>query len=401
MRFYRYILAAMAMLLLLAGALWTLPVQQGEASASEEEPAAVDLPQDVPELSAASAILIEASTGRVIYEKDADDRRAPASMTKMMTCLLAQQALSAKKEVVISPRAAMTEDIPLGFSVQDVFTAEELTRGMMLESDNGAAVALAEAVDGSVPAFVARMNRKAAEIGMSNTHFANPNGLTQEGHYSTARDMAQLARYAMKQKDFRAVVGLKTAPVRWLLPQGKIIMAENTNKLLGSYAGVTGIKTGWTQAAGGCLAASAKRSGMELIAVVMKTPTPQDRFTDAKKLLDYGFSHAKLLRGKRQDEAQRTLWVKNGTRARVKVHAAEDVNYVLLSGEDPRQFRIRYEVPPVVKAPLKEGQTVGRAVLTYKGQTIGAMDMVADRVDEGRSFGSMLVGLFEGVLKHF
>ena len=158
---------------------------------------------DLPSITASSAILIEASTGRVIYEKDADARRYPASMTKMMTCLLAQRTLGRHQDILISPRAAQTEDATLEESAGDVFPADELIRGMMLVSDNGAAVALAEASAGSVAAFVAQMNEEAQALGMHDTHFANPNGLTDPQHYSTARDMAVLARFAMQQEAFR------------------------------------------------------------------------------------------------------------------------------------------------------------------------------------------------------
>ena len=151
---------------------------------------------DAPTISAASAIVIEASTGRVVYEKDADTKRSPASMTKMMTCLLALDLLGRHQDILMTPAAYQTEDCPLEFAAGDMFSAEELVRGMMLVSDNGAAVALAEAAAGSVPAFVNKMNDEARALGMDDTHFANPNGLTNPAHYSTARDMARLARHA-------------------------------------------------------------------------------------------------------------------------------------------------------------------------------------------------------------
>ena len=211
-----------------------------------------------PVITADSAILIDGSTGRVIWAKNPDEQRYPASMTKMMTCLLALQSLRMHELVPISANAAGTEDTPLGIMAGEALEADELINGMMLESDNGAAVALAEKISGSVPAFTDRMNAKAAEIGMKHTHFHNPNGLTDPEHYSTARDMAMLARYAMEQPNFRAIVNQPKRVIRWEVPKAKFLVATNTNELLTSYAGMTGIKTGWTQAAGGCLAASAR-----------------------------------------------------------------------------------------------------------------------------------------------
>ena len=353
---------------------------------------------DLPSITASSAILIEASTGRVIYEKDADARRYPASMTKMMTCLLAQRTLGRHQDILISPRAAQTEDATLEESAGDVFPADELIRGMMLVSDNGAAVALAEASAGSVAAFVAQMNEEAQALGMHDTHFANPNGLTDPQHYSTARDMAVLARFAMQQEAFREIVATAQAPVHWALPRGKVRVEKNTNELLGHYAGMTGIKTGWTSAAGGCLAASARRGGLELIAIVMHAESPEARFQDARKLLDYGFAQTKLKRGLSKDRLQKSVWVRGGRQATVAVHPVSDVNYPLIGGEDAKRYTVTYDLPKIVDAPLKEGAVVGRLVLNYDGQPVGAVDLTAEKIDAGFSFGSLFVHAFGWLL---
>lgn len=347
-------------------------------------------------LSADAAILIEASTGRVIWEKNADERRYPASMTKMMTGLLALENLSPDTEVLISARAAGTEDVPMDLEAGELLPADDLINGMLMLSDNGAAVALAEQIGGSVYSFAEMMNAKAEKLGMEDTHFVNPNGLTAEGHYSTARDMAKLARHVMQVEKFREIVLQQKRLLRWSVPKNRMMMAESTNELLGKYEGMTGIKTGWTQAAGGCLAASAKRGGVELIAVVMHAETPKDRFTDAEKLLDYGFQHTRLVRGVNKDRFRGKAWVKNGREARVELQLADDINYPLIDGEDKSRYKVVYESQPVLEAPVKKGEPVGRAKILYQGQQVGEVDILADgNVGAGGSLLSWLVGVFE------
>ena len=351
-----------------------------------------------PEVSATSAILVEASTGRVIWEKNADEERSPASMTKIMTCLLALERLKPDTDIIISANAENTEDVYLGFSAGELFKAEEIEYGLMMLSDNGAAVALAEEMGGSLPGFAKLMNERAAELGMTRTHFVTPNGLTAEGHHSTARDMAKLACCAMQNKAFREIVGTKLRLVRWELPKNKALEAENTNKLLGAYQGMTGIKTGWTQAAGGCLAASARRGGLELIVIVMHAETPKDRFKDAEKLLDYGFEHTRLVRGVNKERFRGGVWVKDGREAKVDLHLAEDINFPLVDAEEKSNYKVVYDVKKVLAAPVKKGQKAGTAKLLYKGKQVGEVDILADKnVGQGSDILSWLVGVFETV----
>ena len=352
-----------------------------------------------PEITAEAAIIIEASTGRVIWEKNADTRLYPASMTKMMTGVLTLEQLDMRSTIKYSGKAASTESSPLGVQAGEIIGADDLLAGMLLESDNGAAVALAEAIAGDVRSFAAAMNDKARELGMKDTNFVNPNGLTAGNHYSTARDMAKLARYAMKNKKFRSIVGTKNRQINWLFPTNKKLRAENTNKLLGKYEGITGVKTGWTQAAGGCLAVSAKRNGVELIAIVMKTPGPDDRFSDGAKLLDYGFQHVKLAKGPDKERVRHRVWVKDGVEATTYLHPAQDIDYPLINGEDKSRYSLSYDVPKVVAAPLKAGTPVGQLVLRYDGQTVEEVPMISDTVNSGFSISSWLVGIFEGLLE--
>ena len=243
-----------------------------------------------PNVQAESAILINARTGSVIYEKNADTRRSPASLTKVMTCILGLEEKGLDSIFNISMAAAATEYSDLGMKGGEKMRSGELMRGMMMESDNGAAVVVAQNVSGNILKFADRMNAKAKELGCRKTHFSNPHGLTAKWHYTTARDMAKIAAYAMKNPDFRNIVSSKSSVIHWASPSGKTYKADNTNRLLSFYTGANGIKTGWTSAAKGCLAASAKRNDIELIAIVLKSPDGDSRFADARSMLDYGFS---------------------------------------------------------------------------------------------------------------
>ena len=243
-----------------------------------------------PNVQAESAILINARTGGVIYEKNADTRRSPASLTKVMTCILGLEEKGLDSIFNISMAAAATEYSDLGMKGGEKMRSGELMRGMMMESDNGAAVVVAQNVSGNILKFADRMNAKAKELGCRKTHFSNPHGLTAKWHYTTARDMAKIAAYAMKNPDFRNIVSSKSSVIHWASPSGKTYKADNTNRLLSFYTGANGIKTGWTSAAKGCLAASAKRDDIELIAIVLKSPDGDSRFADARSMLDYGFS---------------------------------------------------------------------------------------------------------------
>ena len=233
-----------------------------------------------PSIRAQSAILMDAESGRVLYELDADTRSRIASTTKIMTGLLACETLALDAEYAVPAEAVGIEGSSMYLRAGERVTGRELLYGLMLRSGNDAAVALAILCDGSVERFAARMNARAAKLGMENTHFQNPNGLDEEGHFSTARDLARLARAAMKNPDFREAAGTKNASF------GQRALT-NHNKLLWSYPGANGVKTGYTRAAGRILVSSAERGGRLLIAVTICDP---DDWNDHAKLLDYGFS---------------------------------------------------------------------------------------------------------------
>ena len=344
-----------------------------------------------PELFSESAILIEATTGRVIFEKNADVPRAPASMTKMMTCILGIEYLQPTDKITVSPSAAATEFSSLNLQAGDVISANDLLQGMMLVSDNGGAVAVAQAVAGNIPRFAEMMNEKAKEIGCLNTNFENPHGLTTQGHLSTARDMSKIAAYCMKNSTFRNYVGKNIGSVHVTKPE-RIFDAVNTNKLLETYQGITGIKTGYTDAAGGCLAASAKRGDVELIAVVMKSFGMDLRFEDAAKLLDYGFENVASVKKFSVGDVDQIVYVRDGEAGTVHVEAKEDFNFPLLKDEDEKLFSVTYDLPKITDAEIKRGNIIGEAILNYDGKPVAKVPLAAvENVPQGFSFSSWLV----------
>jgi len=351
---------------------------------------AVQAAGEVPTILADSAILIEATTGRVIFEKNADEVRAPASMTKMMTAILGIEYLQPTDQVTISASAAATEFSDLHLQAGDIISADNLLQGTLLVSDNGGAVAIAQAVGGNIPHFAEMMNDKAKELGCTSTNFENPHGLTSQNHFSTARDMSKIAAYCMKNSTFRRYVGTRLGIVNVTQP-ARTFDALNTNKLLESYQGITGIKTGYTWAAGGCLAASAKRDDIELIAVVMHSDM-ESRFTDAAKLLDYGFANVDSVKKIEVGEVDQIIYVRDGKAGTVHVEPQEDFNFPLLKDEDEKLLTISYDLPKIIDAKVERGEVLGEAILNYDGEPVAKIPLTAiEGVEQGFSFSSWLV----------
>ena len=238
-----------------------------------------------PPLEAQAAVLMDANTKVVLYERNAEKRMYPASTTKIMTFMLAQKLGSPDSIIAVSSSAAACEGSSLETNQGDRIKLGELLYGLMLVSGNDAAEAIAEHIAGSVPAFAKLMNQEALALGAQNTHFVNPHGLPNPKHYTTAHDLALITASALKNPEFYKITGTKSAKITFL--NGKIRTIKNTNKLLGNYPGLTGGKTGYTRAAGDCLVATAKRGGVELIAVVLND---DERWEDVKNLLDFGFA---------------------------------------------------------------------------------------------------------------
>jgi D-alanyl-D-alanine carboxypeptidase (penicillin-binding protein 5/6) len=239
-----------------------------------------------PAINARSAILIDSNTGKVLYSKSSLAIMAPASTTKIMTAILTLEKLKMDRIVTVRPEAAAKEGTSMHLKIEEKRTVRELLYGLMLQSGNDAAVALAEAVSGSEKNFTALMNQKAKLLGMKNTYFKNASGLPTIGHYTTAYDMAVLTRYAMKNPAFTAIVGTKQKDIPGPKP-GEVRALKNHNKLLWQYPYAIGVKTGYTVSAGGCLVSAASYNGKTLINIVLKTHTI---YNDSIKLFNYGFN---------------------------------------------------------------------------------------------------------------
>lgn len=236
-------------------------------------------------ISADAAIVVDQTNGKVLFEKNADRMEYPASMTKMMTCVLAIESGKLDSIVTITPTASAASDTYL--TAGDRIKLSNLLYMLMLQSNNGSAVAIAEFLSTPHENFIARMNRKAQQLGMIHTHFVTPNGMHDPSHYSTARDISKLALYCMRNIQFREFVKEEQLRVKYKYPAGKNIHCHNENKLLSLYDGVNGIKTGYTDIALGCLASSYERNGLRLVVVVMHSRRGQLRFYDSMKLLDW------------------------------------------------------------------------------------------------------------------
>lgn len=279
-------------------------------------------------ISAKSAILINALTNEVIYEKNAYEKRGMASTTKIMTALLAIERGDLQKTYVAQDQDVRIEGTSIGLKDGDKITLETLVCGMLLESGNDAANVTARVIGNSREKFVSLMNRKAKEIGMENTHFENPSGLTDEGHFSTAYDMAVLGSFAIKNKQFRDICSLSSLRVSYGNPEYQRTF-KNHNKLLNSVEGAFGIKTGFTKASGRCLVSAAERDGVTLVAVTLSAP---DDWDDHKKLFEYGFEKVKVYETEfNTDEIK--IDVVGSDNKRIGVKLKEQLTYTALNEE--------------------------------------------------------------------
>lgn len=345
-----------------------------------------------PTILAESAVLIDASTGEVLYDKNMNTQHYPASTTKVMTALLTLENLDLSKTVTIDAETPFTEGSRVYLLEGEHVTVEQLMYSLLLESANDAAVALGKEIAGSIPAFADMMNERAKELGAKNTHFVNPNGLHDDAHLTTAYDLAMIAKEAMKNKTFRKFV----TTYRYIIPKTNMQDTRylyNTNRLLydkktkvlvngverpAKYAGVTGIKTGYTSHAGGCLIAGAKRNGTELIAVVMKS-TDEGRFADSIALLDYGFANYKSTKAMDKGSVLGEIKVSRGSVRKVEV-VAKDSAYATLPIEASEDIvRTKVVLDKKVKAPVTLGQKVGEVKIYAGNELVGHVDAVTTK----------------------
>lgn len=346
-----------------------------------------------PEIDAPSAILMDAATGTVLFEKNADEKRPPASVTKIMTLLLVMEALDSEKigwddTVTASEAAAAKGGSQVYLEVGERMSMDEMLKSVVVASANDCATALAEHVAGSEAAFVALMNRRAAELGMTNTHFVNCTGLDDDAsaseHLTTARDIAIMSRELLRHAEIRKYTTIWTDTVR-----GGQFGLANTNKLVRFYSGTTGLKTGYTSKAGHCISASASRDSMELISVVLGCASSQVRFQSAKALLEHGFANYALVYPD-AGEALSPIPVRLGT-----------AEYVLpaLSGADAllteKGVRVRRSLTLAesLTAPVEKGQQIGTLTLETDAGVLAEIPVVASEAVARLSWWKLTVRL--------
>lgn len=338
-------------------------------------------------VTAKSAVLIEGSTGEILYELDKDKQLMPASITKIMTLLLIFEALESGKinledEVPVSEHAASMGGSQVYLEPFEKQTVNTMIKCISIASANDASVAMAEFIGGSETEFVARMNEKAAELGMKNTHFLNCCGLDDnitEGHYSSAYDIALMSRELIVK--YPQISDYSTVWMDSFTHTTKKGSSEfgltNTNKLVRTYDGITGLKTGSTSKAKYCLSATARRNGMDLIAVVMASESPKERFVDAAKLLDYGFANCSMYTDENEELIAVRLPVLRGKKEEVGIMADKDFSQVLMKGEAPEDMSKEVVYKENLEAPVKKGDKVGEIRYYLKGEATGTIAIIA------------------------
>jgi len=340
------------------------------------------------EITAPSAVLMEPTTKKVMFEKNPHDIRACASITKVMTLILVFEAIEQGKVgygdiVTTSAHAASMGGSDIWLEPGEEMSVYDMIKAVVVASANDAAVALAELVSGSEDAFVEEMNKKAKELGMNNTVFKNCNGLDEEGHLTTAYDVALMSSELVKHEKIFEFSSI------WLdyLRDGETQIV-NTNKLLKSYTGITGLKTGTTSQAGSCMSATASRNDLSLVAVVLGCDTGTARFSDAAKLLDYGFANFKVESLIIPDDFPETIEVKKGMENEVFLETSIDSSMILPKGNAATLIP-GFTIKEDLEAPVIKGEVVGELTYSYNGEIISRYDIVTKSSVEPMTFGAI------------
>lgn len=361
--------------------LWVIPVSAEEDSG---------------EYNAKAVLLAEVTTGQVLYSENADEKMPIASVTKIMSLLLAAEeiddgGLSMSDIIVASAHANSMDGSVIWLEQGEKMLASDIIRSVVISSANDACVALAEHISGSEELFVKRMNEKAAELGMNNTHFSDCTGLTSQNHYSTAGDVAKMAA-ALRQYDyFDEFLLTRLTYVRQDTERATQLL--NTNKLINKYEGLTGLKTGTTDEAGYCFVATAKRGDMELVAVVLGAEDENERFDIAERLLDYGFAEYQLFSPDFDEEKLPDVKVEDGTQKQVQVAADENISCVIPKGS-AGDVTYLYDLPKSVDAPVSKGQRIGKIIVLLGDETLFLREITASENVEKLTFWHCLAQLF-------
>jgi D-alanyl-D-alanine carboxypeptidase (penicillin-binding protein 5/6) len=333
--------------------------------------------QKEPKVKALGAVLLDYRTGRVLWGKNEHTPMAMASTTKIMTALIALESGKLDETVTISKRAALTPPVKMGLSTGENVVIHDLMYALMLESQNDAAVAIAEGIGGSVEEFCKRMTERAREIGALNTVFETPNGLDHGDHHSTAYDMAVITRYALSNPDFVDLINTKTKTFK---SDRRSYSFVNKNRLLSEYDGANGVKTGFTGKAGHCFVGAARRGDMELISVVLASgwgnAGKQGKWSDTKTLLNYGFENFKYAQIIQTGQPAGCIAVERSRTPQVSYVYGDNLILPMREGEI-NNVQVRVSIPEAITAPVKPGDVVGEAYVTLNGQICRTIPLTA------------------------
>lgn len=343
-------------------------------------------------LKSKSGIVIDASSKKILFEKNSNEELAPASMTKIMTMLLIMEEIekgniSLEDQVTISAHAADMGGSQIYLEAGKTASVKELLTSIGIGSANDSAVAMAEKIGGTEENFVALMNKRAKELGANNTHFVNAHGLDAEGHYSTAHDMALIAAELVKHESILDITGTYETTITH--QNGKSIWLVNTNSLIRFYKGLDGLKTGFTEKAGYCLTGTMERNDMRLITVVMNAEVKEDRNTDTINMMEYAFSQFYKNTLIEKEKSIGTIFIDNSKSREVKYYLKDDVSVIL--DKTTKDIKYKYDIELLeVKAPLKSGDKVGKLILKYDGKEIEYDLIVKENVVESSYFHRMI-----------
>lgn len=359
-------------------------VQHEEESETSDDTGKVTNVSDILQIESTSAVLMEGSTGQIIYEKNKDERLHPASITKIMTMLLIFEALDEGKikltdEVTVSEHAASLGGSQVYLEPGEIQTVDDMIKCIAIASANDASVAMAEFIAGTEEEFIRRMNERAKELGMNNTNFINSYGLDADGHYSSALDIALMSKELITK--FPQVKDYSTIWMDKIIHKTRKGESEfgltNTNRLVRFYDGITGLKTGSTGLAKYCLSATANRNGMDLIAVIMAAPSTKQRFNEAAKLLDYGFANTSLYKDDNSDLVVTPVPVKKGVKEEVTYRPSGEFSYLCNRDTNPEDISKEVRLVEEITAPIKENDLVGKVIYSVNNKEIGSLDLVA------------------------
>lgn len=340
------------------------------------------------DIKSESGIIMEASTGKILFDKNMDEQKSPASMTKIMTMLLTVEAIESGKisledEVNISANASKMGGSQVYLEENSTATVEMLLKSIAIGSANDASVAVAEKIGGTESNFVNMMNKRAKELGAVNTTFKNPHGLDEEGHLTTAHDLALIARELIKHEEILKLTSTYETTITH--KNGKSLWLVNTNKLIKFYNGLDGLKTGFTDNAGYCLTGTMLRNDMRLITVTMKAPTKEDRNTDTINLMEYAYSMYYKSTLIKKDKKIGDMFIDNAKKRKVSYYLKEDASVIL--DKDVRNIKYNYSVKlNNVKAPLKKNEVVGTLTLHLNNQDINYNLIVKENIKKSNYF---------------